>query len=154
MQEAEQAPARIMTVGEWEEHNHRIRWSIYDPESYAVHEAETALIPLDPDGFPTPEDEWRFRAAYHQIRLNLTAPPNAPDGVHEVFHQHLERGGRSRGNAAVITNGQFRLPETADAVLTAVCDSMNTTPDRLDHVFIERWSYEPDTGRLYVYMGS
>lgn len=151
MTEADPA-TQNMTIGQWNQQEHPIRWSIYDPESYAQYEQEAARIPLDRDGYPTPDNEARFRAAYTRITLNLAAPPEAPDGVYPVFHQNLGRTGRGEG--AVIEQRRFRLPETADAALSAVCQAMNTTPDRLDHMFIEGWNYDPDTGRLYVRMGS
>ena len=138
----EAANPERFTEADWSALDHHMVWSIRDRESAAQFDAE------DPPG----ETDEEFWARYDRVLLDLSAPAGVADGVYEVRFDYLRL--RGIGQGAVVKNGRFDPRSAADAALQAACDAFMTTPDHLDHVFIEHWEYDPETGQLIVDLGS
>lgn len=133
----------ILTIKDWEDLNYPMVWSIYHRASHKKFE-NFARKHRD--------DNQTWHEAYGRIELDLTAPPGAPDGLHQVHYDDPNYTGA--GSAAIIANGRFHARTAAYAAMLAACDALKTRPGRLDHVYIEAWRYDQETGRLYVTLGS
>ena len=130
------------TEADWNDLDHTMVWSIRDKDSVARFERES---------FPEETDD-AFWFRYNRVELDLTAPGRVADGVYEVQFNYLHLTGI--GQSTIVRDGRFEPRAAADAALQAVCRALKTTPNNLDHVFIERWRHEPETGRLIVSLRS
>ena len=140
-----------MTVGEWDSKNYKMQWSIYDRESYNAFD----------DKPYTTKEQWK--TSYDAIVLDLRAPDGTPDGIHKVRHrsgwQDMPQEGVSVG--ALVKNGLFLPDPTQATVFEAVCKSYNVPDtsirarlDVIDHVYIEKFKWDPEWGGLEVTTGS
>ena len=95
-----------------------------------------------------PDDKTARDTAYDRIKLELTVPPGAPDGLHQAHYGrprlrgHRRMGHREKRPVRSQLHCRYRH--------LAACQSMNIHPSRLDEVFIEAWRYDQQTGRLHV----
>ena len=140
-----------MTVGEWDSKNYKMRWSIYDRESYDAFDAKP---------YTTKEQN---NLDYRTIMLDLRAPAGTPDGIHKVRHQSGWRDMPQEGVSVgvIVRNGLFLPDPTEATVFEAVCKSYNVPETSIrarlnviDHVFIEQFKWNPEWGGLEVQTGS
>ena len=144
--------AAPMTIGEWRKAGFVMRWSIYDQESKSAYDAW-----LEETEDPDPKEE---RQRYMNIRLDLSVPAGTPDGAHRVRTGKREVGGQRLGRA-VVKNGRFIPAPTERAIFEAVCAEYGITEEDvitgragLDHIYIEKLSWDAEQKELSVFMGS
>lgn len=137
-----------MTRGEWDELNVDMIWSITKRED-EEHWDEVAA-----------PGEIGWKEAFNSVPLDFTAPRGMSNGTHWVWH---DIGPNSGDNAygVEIKDGQFIPLSTARACLEAVARSYGITRqdieegrEGIDHVYIEGFTWEAETGRLLVITGS
>lgn len=141
------APQPI-TIGEWRERVRYMEWSSYDRESNERFEKE----------FENAEGG-TWREAYDNILLDMRAPEDAPDGLHPLLCTQGDEEGRTAG--VLIKDGHFHAENIANACLEAVCHSYGITADdvrtgreQIDHVYIERFRWDPERRILQLTVGS
>ncbi len=140
-----------MTIGNWDDKNYRMSWSIYDQKSYAEFEAKPYTT------------RQQSRADYMQILLDLRAPEGTPDGIHKVQHRSGWTGMPTPGVSVgvIVRDGRFLPDPTEATVYEAVCKSyaipeaaILARQDVINHVFIESFEWDPEWGGLLVHTGS
>ena len=137
-----------MTSAEWAEQPFTMTWSI---RNHADEDAFRHARPYYTHA--------QFRAAFDKIRLDFTAPPGMPDGIHTVYHDTLESIGVSVG--VIVRDGHFLPHPTEAAIMEAVAKSYGVDPAAVrrgqagfDRVFIEDFRWHPETQRLQAFTGS
>lgn len=128
----------IKTFKDWEEAGFVMRWSIFGEH---------------PDDFE-----------YEDWPLDFSAPEGVPDGAYQVqitTRHGTGTSGKIADSYAQIVNGKFDPYHTERACLEAVTASYGMLPAQvlskgrgLDHIFIERFRFDEETGMLIVSVGS
>ena len=133
-----------LTIGQWEEASYPMIWSIYDEESYAKSEI---LIESNSN---------LFIIAYKNILLDLSAPDDIPDGVHNVYYYEGDLV-----SGVTVKDREFVPGPTVDAVLETVCSLYRITGkdvkegrEGLDHVYIEGFEWDKERQAIQVHLGS
>ena len=168
------ATEKVHTVATWEEMESPLVWSIFDLESYAAYENEEGPrsdLKLDlraPEGVP----DGIYTVVHHSVD---DAPDDSPDGIYPVVHDSIRSTntvqmmeiingyGHTTGEAhgVQIKDGHFVPEPTAKACFEALALSEGMQPEKsidggpyFDHVFIEEWKLDPQSGKLIVSLGS
>ena len=93
-----------MTKSEWVKASFKMAWSIYNTEGIAAFRNALSQSQNPP-------------LTWQEIRLDLSAPPRVPDGVHNVLHQSAI--GRAYAGGVVVKDGRFVPEPTQQAVFNS-----------------------------------
>ena len=136
-----------LTRSEWHELHTIMHWSIDDENSIIETEAKAE------------RGELTWGEAFNSTKLDFTAPVGMSDGLHWVWHQAGQDWGPAYG--VLVKDGKYIPLATAEACLEAVARSYGITKESIekgeegiDHVFIEGFTWESETGRLVLHTGS
>ena len=102
---------------------------------------------------------------YWDIELDMSAPEGLPDGEYTVYEEYTSRVDGYRhygeGTGAIVKDGQFEPVSTDAACYAAVCyyygaaeDEVRDRTFQLDHVYIERLTWDAEKQMLKLSVGS
>ena len=135
------------TIGEWSHAGFNMEWSIINQEDF------NAYREIVDQGQEPPQEQW------NNIRLDLRAPKDVPDGTYKVLHQSTY--GKASAQGLVIKDGMFLAVPTEQAVFEAVCKSNRRDPEKvrarmqqINHIYIEDFSWNNQVKCLEVGTGS
>ena len=156
---------QLMTIREWHDNpRFRMRWSIYDEESYAAYDAKSEAIYVaarEAGRGATIEEEQMLQDDYGDVFLDLRAG-DIPEGMHPVYHRSgRKKSDEGRSVGVLVEDGYFIIEPTQAAIFEAVCKSYGTTAnavrlgeDFINHVFIEYVTWDAEQRAVCISTGS
>ena len=145
-----------ITIGQYEQLETRMVWSIYNRESSDAFDAKKFT------------SEKGYHSAFQDIELDMSAPVGLQDGIYTILHSNYRRSGGYQVGAADgarIENGLF-VPESTDkACYIAVAKSLGMSEDEIEkslttqfapfnYIFIEIFHYHKSLHAIEVRTGS
>ena len=116
-----------MNIGNWNYH-YRTVWSIYDEASYKAYEEQRGMF---------------IEHLYEQIKLDLSALDDMPDGEYSVVYKYLDK--RGEASWVLVNDGEFVPTYTDLAFYKAISRAWGWSEEEIEsgraspgHIFIEK----------------